>query len=174
MALGFRFETLQPKMREGGLLGLRPSAIPHLTPYIDVLHNHSPVIQIQKKKFGCGGWAFSAKARGKCVVSAAQTQARTPVAVPIRIRIVPPGATFLMLRARTLPPSRLPLAGRLAHEARSVAHRPRGALARRGTARAPVFMSKRMQPEKYDIISGFFRLRSVLCVSHFHGSRIKR
>ena len=30
MALGFRFETLQPKMREGGLLGLRPSAIPHL------------------------------------------------------------------------------------------------------------------------------------------------
>ena len=82
------------------LSGLRPSAIPHLTPYIDVLHSHSSVIQ--KKKFGCGGWAFSSKARSKCVVSEAQTQARPPVAVPIRIRIVSPGATFLMLPAHTL------------------------------------------------------------------------
>ena len=45
--------------------------------------------------------------------------------------------------------------GRLAHEARSVAHRPRGARARRGTGRAPVFMSERMQPENSDFRSSF-------------------
>ena len=173
MALGFRSENPSAKMREGGLLGLRPSAIPHLTPYIDVLHSHSSVIQIQKKKFGCGGWAFSAKARGKCVVSAAQTQARTPVAVPIRIRIVSPGATFLVLPARTLAPSRLPLAAG-ASRAKLVRGQPRARRARRGTARAPVFMGERMKPENSDFRSSFFRLRSVLCVRHFHGSRITR
>ena len=96
-------------MREGGVLGLRPSAIPHLTPYIGVLHDYSSVIQLKKKKFGCGGWAFSSKARSKCVVSEAQTQAPPPVAVPIRIRIVSLGATFLMLPARAAS-SVLPLA----------------------------------------------------------------
>ena len=145
-------------MREGGLLGLRPSAIPHLTPYIDVLHSHSSVIQIQKKKFGCGGWAFSSKACGKCVVSAAQTQARTPVAVPIRIRIASPGATFLMLPARPLPPSRLPLAAgaSLVKLARSrIARAARARAAVHVPPRAPVFMSERMQPDKTGIQSSF-------------------
>ena len=100
-----------------------------------------------KEKVGCGGWAFSSNARGKCVVSAAQTQAHTPVAVPIQIRIASPGATFLMLPARAAPTvlplaagaSRVPVAtcrGRLAREARLAARDPRAAR-RRGTARAP-------------------------------------
>ena len=39
--LGARVSFRNPlaKMREGGLWGLRPSAIPHLTPYIGVLHD---------------------------------------------------------------------------------------------------------------------------------------
>ena len=46
-------------MREGGLWGLRPSAIPHLTPYIGVLHDCSSVIQLKKRKsLGVEGGLF--------------------------------------------------------------------------------------------------------------------
>jgi hypothetical protein len=51
--VGVRVSFRNPlaKLREGGLWGLKPSAIPHLTPYIDLLHNYPSMIPIQRKSW---------------------------------------------------------------------------------------------------------------------------
>ena len=134
-------------MREGGLWVLQPSALAHLTPYIDVLRSYSSVLQSKRKSWVWRVGFFVKRVWQVCCERSTNTSShagRGADSDPNRLT----GGNISDV-ARTRRPhcvatcragaSRVPVAtcrGRLAREARLAARDPRAAR-RRGTARAP-------------------------------------
>ena len=63
------------QMREGGLWVLQPSALPHLTPYIDVLRSYSSVLQSKRKSWVRRVGFFVKRAWQVCCVAARGSRA---------------------------------------------------------------------------------------------------